>query len=112
VCASGQVCNRCYDDTDEPTQSFCVTPEEEPSAPGFLACGYRYCDTATEYCSRVSTWESCGEADKECAPLPAACDPASPSCDCLAGTFCGTEGCSVVDGGLVSDCYDTSEDPF
>ena len=70
----------------------CLAPE------GYAACGFRFCDTASEYC-RVSVSDVVGVPDGfECVPLPEGCAPAT--CACLEGELCA-ELCEEEDGLVV-----------
>ena len=72
----------------------CLAPE------GYAACGFRFCDAASEYC-RVSVSDVVGFPDGfECVPLPEGCAPAT--CACLEGEPCA-EICEE-EGGLVVIC--------
>ncbi len=74
-----------------------------PVPAGQFACGFRTCETTTEYCQRAVS-DIGGEPDSfQCKPLPAACDP-SASCECLALEPCGALCEEVGAGALRLTC--------
>lgn len=73
---------------------------------GSFACGFRFCDLATEYCQRATS-DIGGEPDAfSCRPIPGSCS-VNPSCACLvtAGEPCADLFCEGdAAGGLQVTC--------
>ncbi|MBL0221157.1 MAG: hypothetical protein IPQ07_45790 [Myxococcales bacterium] len=75
-----------------------------PVTTGTFACGFRTCQTASQYCQRGVS-DIGGEPDTfTCKPLPGTCGVGGASCTCLAAEACGSFCAGAGTSGLTLTC--------